>query len=183
MGVAHIEGDAPIMTSRLRTQSVSRAPPIPAPDRIATLRIVRLPKMRNHALRLINEYYEHINVSQRDTPMTIRKIIQDSNAGVWIAYLNDQAVGCVVLKGLPAIPAAAECKRLYVKPEARGYGIANKMLDALETFARDKGLAWIYLDSFEALGAAVALYKRRGYVSCDRYNDNPQATIFLRKKM
>lgn len=115
--------------------------------------------------------------------MTIRKIIQDSNAGVWIAYLNDQAVGCVVLKGLPAIPAAAECKRLYVKPEARGYGIANKMLDALETFSRDKGLAWIYLDSFEALTAAVALYKRRGYVSCDRYNDNPQATIFLRKKM
>jgi hypothetical protein len=33
------------------------------------------------------------------------------------------------------------------------------------------------------LKIAVALYKKRGYVPCDRYNDNPQATLFLRKKV
>jgi GNAT superfamily N-acetyltransferase len=57
------------------------------------------------------------------------------------------------------------------------------MLDALEAFARQRGFAWIYLDSFAALKIAVRLYRKRGYVRCERYNDNPQATIFLRKKI
>jgi GNAT superfamily N-acetyltransferase len=139
--------------------------------------------MDDDALHLLNEYYEAVNVTQRDTPTTIKKIIQENAGGVWLAYLNKQAVGCVVLKALPSIPAAAECKRLYVKPQARGHGLAGTMLDALEAFARDKGLAWIYLDSFDALKAALALYKKRGYVPCDRYNDNPQATLFLRKSL
>jgi DNA-binding MarR family transcriptional regulator/GNAT superfamily N-acetyltransferase len=148
-----------------------------------SVRIVRLSKMDNDVLRLINEYYEAINVAQRDTSASIRKIIQDKKSGVWLAYLNNQAVGCVVLKALPSMSSAAECKRLYVQPQARGHGLANGMLDALETFAHHKGLTWIYLDSFDALKAAVALYKKRGYLPCDRYNDNPQATIFLRKKV
>ena len=147
------------------------------------VRIVRLQKPTNDALSLLNEYYEAINVTQRDTLRSIRETSRDKSAGIWLAYLNEQAVGCVLLKRLPSIPIAGECKRLYVKPDARGLGIASKMLDALEAFAREKGLSWIYLDSFDALEAAIMLYERRGYVSCDRYNENPQATLFLRKKL
>jgi DNA-binding MarR family transcriptional regulator/GNAT superfamily N-acetyltransferase len=164
-------------------KSLATAQSILTQERTSTVRIVRLSKMDDDVLRLINEYYEAINVTQRDTPATIKKIIQDKRSGVWLAYLNNQAVGCVVLKALPSMGSAAECKRLYVQPQARGHGLANSVLDALETFAHDKGVTWIYLDSFDALKAAVALYKKRGYVPCDRYNDNPQATIFLRKKV
>jgi DNA-binding MarR family transcriptional regulator/GNAT superfamily N-acetyltransferase len=146
------------------------------------VRIVRLSKMRDEALRLINEYYRAIQVTRRDSPTAIGKIIQGKGSGVWLAYLNNQAVGCVVLKPLP-MASAAECKRLYVQPQARGHGLASSMLDALETFARQQGVAWIYLDSFAALKVAVGLYRKRGYIRCDRYNDNPQATIFLRKKI
>jgi DNA-binding MarR family transcriptional regulator/GNAT superfamily N-acetyltransferase len=164
-------------------QSLAIARSILTQQRTPMVRIIRLSKMDDQALRLINEYYEATNVTQRDAPTTIKKIIRDSAAGVWLAYLDDRAVGCVVLKTLASMPAAAECKRLYVKPEARGLGLANRMLDLLETFARKRGVAWIYLDSFDALTAAVALYKKRGYVRCDRYNNNPQATIFLRKRI
>jgi GNAT superfamily N-acetyltransferase len=76
-----------------------------------------------------------------------------------------------------------ECKRLYVQPVARGHHIADKLLDAQEDFARNQGLRWIYLDSYDDLKVAIALYRKRGYVSCDRYNDNPQATVFLRKNI
>jgi DNA-binding MarR family transcriptional regulator/GNAT superfamily N-acetyltransferase len=164
-------------------QSLATAQSILTPEQTSMVRIVRLSKMDDDVLRLINEYYEAINVTKRDTPATIKKIIQDKRSGVWLAYLDSQAVGCVVLKALPSMSSAAECKRLYVQPQARDHGLANSMLDALETFAHDKGLTWIYLDSFDVLKAAVALYKKRGYVPCDRYNDNPQATIFLRKKV
>jgi hypothetical protein len=27
------------------------------------------------------------------------------------------------------------------------------------------------------------LYQRRGYEQCSRYNDNPQATVFMRKRL
>ena len=164
-------------------QSLSTAQSILLQQRTSPVRIVRLSKMDDDVLRLINEYYEAINVTQRDTRATIRKIIQDEGSGVWLAYLGNQAVGCVVLKPLPSMGSAAECKRLYVQPRARGHGLADNLLDSIEAFARCNGLTWIYLDSFDALKAAVALYKKRGYVPCDRYNDNPQATIFLRKKV
>jgi DNA-binding MarR family transcriptional regulator/GNAT superfamily N-acetyltransferase len=164
-------------------KSLATAQSILTQEQTSTVRIVRLSKLDDDVLRLISEYYRAVNVTQRDTPAAINKIIRDKGSGVWLAYLDNQAVGCVVLKALPSMSSAAECKRLYVQPQARGHGLANGMLDALETFAYDKGVTWIYLDSFDALKAAVALYKKRGYVPCDRYNDNPQATIFLRKNV
>ena len=81
------------------------------------------------------------------------------------------------------MPKSSECKRLYVKPWARGRGIAGKLLDAQETHARKEGIEWIYLDSYDDLKTAITLYERRGYVRCERYNDNPQATLFMRKKI
>jgi ribosomal protein S18 acetylase RimI-like enzyme len=78
---------------------------------------------------------------------------------------------------------SGECKRLYVKPWARGRGIADKLLDAQEMHAHKEGLEWIYLDSYDDLKTAIALYERRGYERCERYNDNPQATVFMRKKI
>jgi ribosomal protein S18 acetylase RimI-like enzyme len=65
----------------------------------------------------------------------------------------------------------------------RGRGIADKLLDAQEVHARKEGLEWIYLDSYDDLKTAIALYETRGYERCQRYNDNPQATVFMRKKI
>ena len=148
-----------------------------------SVRIVRLSKSNSDAIRLLQEYYEAASVVQRDTPEAIQKIIDAPDSGVWIAYLDEMAVGCVVLRKLGSIPFAGECKRLYVQPIARGHGIAGKLLDAQEDFARSKGLHWIYLDSYDDLKVAIALYLKRGYVACERYNDNPQATVFLRKNI
>jgi DNA-binding MarR family transcriptional regulator/GNAT superfamily N-acetyltransferase len=146
-------------------------------------RIVRLSKSNADAVRLMEEYYEAISIVARDPPGAIQKIIDLPGSGVWLAYEGERAVGCVVLRKLASIPFAAECKRLYVQPAARGHGIADMLMDVLERFARDKGLRWVYLDSHDGLKAAIALYRKRGYVECERYNDNPQATVFLRKDL
>jgi DNA-binding MarR family transcriptional regulator/GNAT superfamily N-acetyltransferase len=152
-------------------------------DRKNAVRIVRLMEANDDAYRLLEEYYDAVSVVQRDTPEAIQKIIGDASSGMWIAYFQERAVGCVVLRALTSIPLAGECKRLYVQPEARGNGIAEALLDAQEAFARSKGLQWIYLDSYDDLKVAIALYRKRGYTPCKRYNDNPQATVFLRKKI
>jgi DNA-binding MarR family transcriptional regulator/GNAT superfamily N-acetyltransferase len=148
-----------------------------------SVRIVRLNKITDDAIRLLEQYYDAVNVVQRDAPQAIEELTENPFSGMWLAYLGEKPAGCVVLRTLTDMPYASECKRLYVQPTARGHGIAGKLLDAQEDFARSKGLRWIYLDSYDDLKIAIALYRKRGYVSCKRYNDNPQATIFLRKNI
>jgi GNAT superfamily N-acetyltransferase len=147
------------------------------------IRIVRLTQSTPEALDLLHEYYEAVHVIQRDTPAYLQAFLDEPASGLWLAYLDDAPVGCVVLRRLPSIPHAAECKRLYVRPAARGHRIAGHLLDAQEDFARAQGIQWLYLDSYDDLKAAIALYQQRGYQPCDRYNDNPQATVFLRKRI
>lgn len=147
------------------------------------IRIERVAALNAAALAILEEYYEAVQVVKRDGPEAMRALIAEAGAGMWVAYLGDEMVGCVVLRGLPSIARAGECKRLYVKAAARGRGIADRLMDALEEFARGRGMEWIYLDSYDDLKAAIALYERRGYGRCERYNDNPQATVFLRKQI
>src|SRR6201998_200740 len=145
------------------------------------VRIVRLTKACDDAVQILQEYYEAVHVVQRDKPASIQRLIDEPASGMWLAYIGEEVVGCVVLRKLASLSKAGECKRMYVKPSARGKRIADKLLDAQEEFARKQGLAWIYLDTYDDLKTAIAIYERRGYTRCDRYNDNPQATVFMRK--
>lgn len=147
------------------------------------IRIERLTAPTEAAQQIIEEYYEAVEVVQRDEPGALYKLIHGKRSGVWLAFAGSEAVGCVVLKDLPSISEAGECKRLYVKPSARGCGIADLLLDALEKHAHSLGMRWMYLDTHDGLKAAIALYERRGYERCERYNDNPQATVFMRKRL
>jgi GNAT superfamily N-acetyltransferase len=74
-------------------------------------------------------------------------------------------------------------KRLYVKPVSRGKRIAERLLAALEEYARDAGYRRLYLDTKDDLIPAIRFYERHGYERCERYNENPQATIFMRKDL
>jgi GNAT superfamily N-acetyltransferase len=87
------------------------------------------------------------------------------------------------LRPLPAIDSGAECKRLFVAPDFRGQRLAGLLMDAAEAQAHAADCAWMYLDSKSEFASALALYHRRDYVECPRYNDNAQATIFLRKSL
>jgi GNAT superfamily N-acetyltransferase len=150
---------------------------------IPPVRIERVTKVYADAFTILEEYYEAVHVVQRDSPESIRSLINEPGSGMWLAYVEDEVQGCVVLRRLASVPRASECKRLYVKPAMRGNHIAEKLLDAQEDFARNSGVEWIYLDSYDDLKAAIALYERRGYERCERYNDNPQATLFMRKRL
>ena len=155
----------------------------PAASSLSSLRVVRLSRVTREALDLLEEYYESVGVVLRDTPATVRQIVRDPNGGVWLAYLGGKPMGCAYLRSLPSIRSATECKRMYVRPAARGKGLAHALLDAQEEFARARGLRHIYLDSKDDLKVAINLYSRRGFIPCERYNNNPQATVFMVKHL
>ena len=67
--------------------------------------------------------------------------------------------------GLPS-PNAAEIKRMYVAPSARGRGLSRIVLAELETTARAAGLDWLVLETgrpqTSALGALPLIRLHRG---------------------
>lgn len=166
-----------MVASLARVRSILVAPPKPQ------VRIARIRSSSDEALAILHEYYEAVHVVQRDTPADIQKMLKAPDSAMWLAFLADEVVGCVVLRKLDSMPHAAECKRLYIRPAARGNRIADELLDAMESFALAQGIEWIYLDTYDDLKTAIGLYERRGYQRCERYNDNPQATLFMRKRI
>jgi len=163
--------------------SLSNVRRILSRDQGSEIRIERVKTVDDAVLAILEEYYEAVAVVQRDRPGSLQQMLDEPGSGMWLARRGDVVVACVVLRRLKSIAHAGECKRLYVKPAARGNHLAARLLDALEDFARNEGMKWIYLDSYDDLKAAIALYERRGYQRCKRYNDNPQATLFMRKRI
>lgn len=151
------------------------------------------PGHRADVQTLLTEYYAAIGVLQRDTPEQVQDWLSGTASALWIAYVDripeDRLLesplpaGCIALRPLPGIASAGECKRLYVRPPFRGAGVAGHLLDALETHAREQKMEWVYLDSKDDLREALQLYRKQGYSDCERYNDNPQATVFLRREL
>lgn len=97
-----------------------------------------------------------------------------------VARLDGQPVGCGALKINGR--RLGEIKRMWVAPSARGLGIAQRLLDALEKHATDAGLDILQLDTNRSLSEARALYARNGYVEIAPYNTNPYAHHWYEKR-
>lgn len=97
-----------------------------------------------------------------------------------IARLDGRPVGCGGLKKTGR--KLGEIKRMWVAPDARGLGIAQRLLDAIEEQAVRMDLDTLQLDTNRALTEARALYARNGYREIPRYNDNPYAHHWFEKR-
>jgi GNAT superfamily N-acetyltransferase len=137
----------------------------------------------NTAYAIVEEYYEVMNVVARDTREAFAQLYFADGAGVWLARLEETIIGCIALRAMPQFTESGEVKRLYVKPEYRGRGIAVALHDALETYVRNFGYQRLYLDTADNMTSAIRFYGQQGYERCARYNQNPQATIFMRKEL
>ena len=136
------------------------------------------------AYALVEEYFQAARVAAREDPRKFEEEYFAENAGVWVAETTGELAGCIALRNLAAQGAhIGEIKRMYVRPKYRGQGIAEGLLSALENFARQHGYEELYLDTAADMTAAARLYERCGYERRERYNDNPQAAIFMRKRI
>jgi GNAT superfamily N-acetyltransferase len=135
------------------------------------------------AFAMVVEYYEAVQVVVREDREAFREQYFTEGSGVWLAMCEDEIVGCVALRRLNGRGESAEIKRMYVRPAYRARGIADSLMRELENYARDCGHAWLYLDTAAVMVAAARFYERRGFEHCERYNDNPQAAIFMRKRL
>lgn len=102
--------------------------------------------------------------------------------GRWlVAYRDGEPVGCAALKRLDH--DAAELKRLYVVPEARGAGIAKALIGRVEQIAREAEYTAIRLDTGSRQPQATALFHTSGYEPISDYNGNPVAAFWFEKRL
>ncbi|MGW0120972.1 GNAT family N-acetyltransferase [Streptomyces sp. NPDC003327] len=77
----------------------------------------------------------------------------------------------------------AELKRMYVVPEARGLGLARRILAVLEDDARAAGRTRMVLETGIAQPEAIALYESSGYAPCRKfghYRDYPNSRCYAK---
>jgi GNAT superfamily N-acetyltransferase len=106
--------------------------------------------------------------------------------GVFVVLYDDgEPVGCGGIRRVPDGPAGTrfELKHLFVCDAGRGRGWGRLVLQDLERRAAEAGAAELVLDTHHTLDAAGALYARSGFTAIEPYNDNPNATVWLRKEL
>jgi len=89
------------------------------------------------------------------------------NPNVFVIYLNDKAVACGCFKRYNS--TTVELKRMFVSPEARGLGLAEKIIKELEEEARTQGFETIVLETLYKQIEAINLYQKVGFEIVENY--------------
>ena len=98
-----------------------------------------------------------------------------------VVLAGDAGCGCFK----PYDAEAVELKRMFVRADRRGRGVASLVLGALEAWARELGYRAIVLETGTLQTAAIALYERHGYLHIAKYGpyvDLP-ASVCMRKAL
>jgi ribosomal protein S18 acetylase RimI-like enzyme len=92
------------------------------------------------------------------------------NGAFLVATEGDEVIGCGGLRRLN--PNDGELVRLWLKKEKRKQGIGRMIFDMLIRAAQEKGYAKVYLDTSHRCAHAVALFRKNGFVDCDKYKES-----------
>lgn len=81
---------------------------------------------------------------------------------MWVATDTERVVGVIRLRDLDG--SAPNLCRLGVLSELKKSGIGKKLMDEVETFARDSGYEGICLSVAKEHPCLSKIYERRGYI-------------------
>lgn len=97
---------------------------------------------------------EHAFYAQYNSIDTIQHAI--------VAYVNATPIGCGAMKKYSV--NTVELKRMFVYEAERGKGIASKIVNELEMWARELNYTKCILETGVRQPEAIALYKKNGYL-------------------
>ena len=89
--------------------------------------------------------------------------------GLWVAWEGSDALGCVALQA--QAPATAELKRMYVRPDARGRGVARRLGEHAIVVAGTLGYEKLRLGTLANMRAAQQLYESLGFRRVPPYRE------------
>lgn len=112
-----------------------------------------------HLVKQLDAYLAIRNGKENDFFVQFNSI--DKLDHVVIVHVENKAIGCGAFKKYDEI--SAEIKRMFINPEFRGKGIASKILEELEIWAKESGFKKTILETSIEMKDAVRLYQKSGY--------------------
>ena len=134
----------------------------------------------SHYFDELRERFEEPFDPGRTLPADATDMVPPSGAFL-VARFSGQPAGCGGLKTLR--PGRGELVRMWIDRPHRGLGLGARMLEALEEQAAALGHRVVRLYTNRSLAEAQAMYRARGYVEIDRYNDDPYANHWFEKRL
>jgi GNAT superfamily N-acetyltransferase len=136
------------------------------------------------ALALIAELEAHLDPlypRQSRHGYSVEKLLAEDVAFFLIRY-NDLPAGCggIQMFGVEF----GEVKRMYVRPQFRGLGLARLMLEHLADYARQQGAGLLRLETGIHQHAAIALYEQIGFRRIPpfgSYTDDPLSRFYEKR--
>jgi putative acetyltransferase len=115
-----------------------------------------------------------LDVASLLAPNVVFAVARDASTGA--------ALGCAAVV---LTPEYGEIKRMYVRPAARGQGLARRLISALEDKARSAGCPVCMLETGPTQPEALALYERMGYKYRGAFGDYPEdpLSVFMQKEL
>ena len=105
----------------------------------------------------------------------------------FVAWRDGRPLGCA---GVAFLDGFAEVKRMYVRAEARGKGIAEALMDRLARTAQEAGLHRLKLETGDRQQAAIRFYARCGFEICGAFEpyaamppENIATSVFMAKTL
>ena len=111
----------------------------------------------------------------------VEKLIKQGVA-FFVTRRNGIAAGCGGVQFFET--EYGELKRMFVRPQFRGLGLAKLMLEHLEAYAREHHIPLMRLETGIHQKEAIALYMHMGYGSCPpfgEYIDDPLSRFFEKR--
>ena len=137
-------------------------------------------------IRELDDTLAALYVPEQQHGLSLDAIFQP-DVRFFIARLDGVAVGC---GGVALFGTFAEVKRMYVRDNARGRGIAQAVLARIEREAKESGRNLLCLETGDRQLAAIRLYERAGFQRCTAFGDyggmRPHAiatSIFMEKRL
>jgi GNAT superfamily N-acetyltransferase len=99
-----------------------------------------------------------------------------------VVFDRDEPVACGAIRRHDA--ATAEIKRMWVRPQARGRGLARLVLRELESTAAARGYRALVLETGLRQPEALALYESHGYTTIPSfgfYKESPLSVCYRKE--
>ena len=127
-----------------------------------------------------------IQVGEFNIPVTIKDqpdltiipgFYQKNNGNFWIAMEDDTVIGTIALVDFG--DSSVALRKMFVHKDWRGKekATAQKLLDIVFSWCRDRNIQHIYLGTIERLYAARRFYQRNGFVEVPKSSLPPSFPV------
>jgi putative acetyltransferase len=130
----------------------------------------------------LDRYHESLYPAESNHLLSVEEL-REPNVTFITARMNGRVVGCGAFVNRDG--DYAEIKRMYVSPESRGMKIGRRILEELESLARDAGLRQALLETGIHQLAAIQCYLDAGFERSGpfgAYVDDP-LSVFMKKNL